>query len=84
MLVAEPPAPAVEAEFPNLQRLDLEGFLGRVYSSSYVALDIPEGGAFERELLVLFAAHQKDGLVDFKYLARAICWRPEPGKRGDR
>ena len=66
---------AVEGEFPNSQTLDLEGFIGRVYSSSYVALGILDGVSFERELLRLFAAHQKDGAIQFQYSARALCWR---------
>ncbi len=66
---------AVEREFPNSQTLDLEGFMGRVYSSSYVALGILDGGSFERELLRLFAAHQKDGSIEFHYLAKALCFR---------
>lgn len=75
---AEGVADAVESEFPNSQTLDLEGFLGRVQSSSYVALGIPDGGSFERELLRLFAAHQKDGTIEFQYTARALCWRLDP------
>lgn len=74
---AEDVTEAVEAQFPHSQTLDMEGFMGRVYSSSYVALGIPDGGSFERELLRLFAAHQKDGTIQFQYLAKGLCWRPE-------
>lgn len=68
---------AVESEFPHSQTLELEGFMGRVNSSSYVALGILDGGSFERELLRLFAAHQKNGAIQFQYSARALCWRLE-------
>ena len=66
------------AEFPNLQKLGLEGFFGRVFSSSYAALSVADRPSFEGELEELFERHQKQGTIDFAYRTAAILWRPRP------
>jgi len=64
-----------EAVFPNAQRLDREGFLRRVRSSSYVAHGVADAAAFERELGALFDRHAEGGVFEFRYRAVGICWR---------
>jgi SAM-dependent methyltransferase len=64
-----------EVEFPNAQRLDREGLLGRAYSSSCVKLGVADPGAFEEALGELFARHATDGHVEFRYRTVAFCWR---------
>ena len=54
-------------EFPNAQRFDREGFLGRALSSSYVPRD---SEAMMRALERTFASHAEDGHVEFRYLTR--------------
>jgi len=49
--------------FPNVQRFDREGFIGRARSSSYVPRTEPMMTALAR----IFDAHQKDGHVEFRY-----------------
>ena len=61
--------PVQKLEFPNAQRFDREGFLGRALSSSYV----PQRGHPKHEGMMnaldrIFAAHEKDGVVDFRYV----------------
>jgi SAM-dependent methyltransferase len=50
--------------FPNAQRFDREGFLGRAWSSSYV----PKTDAMKRVLEALYAKHAHDGHVEFRYV----------------
>jgi SAM-dependent methyltransferase len=68
-----------EAEFANGQRLDLQGLIGRAYSSSCVANGVSDRAAFEDALAELFARHQSEGLVEFRYRTVALCWRLSPG-----
>lgn len=50
--------------FPNEQRVDLDGMLGRVRSCSYVPHPGDEGWpALEAAMVALFNAHQRDGRV---------------------
>ena len=51
--------------FPNVQRFDREGFLGRVRSSSYVPKDDP---SVMHLLDGLFTKHSLGGQVEFRYL----------------
>lgn len=60
--------PSTSLAFPNAQRFDRAGFVGRALSSSYV----PQRGhekhdAMMHALDALFAAHAKDGHVEFRY-----------------
>ena len=60
-----------EADFPNEQRFDLEGLLGRMHSSSYAPA--PGSEAYQRvneALARLFADHQQEGVVAFRYVTR--------------
>lgn len=62
------PSSAQSARFDNSQSIDLQGLLGRAYSSSYV----PAAGTKEREELTkelskVFEACQHDGLVRMEY-----------------
>ena len=65
----------VESGFPSAQSLDLEGFLGRVFSSSYVAHGIADTAAFAREVEALHGRHAVAGRVELRYRAIAACWR---------
>jgi SAM-dependent methyltransferase len=56
-------------KFPNLQRFDRAGFVGRALSSSYV----PQKGHPKHDAMIgaldrIFAKHHLDGFVDFRYL----------------
>lgn len=64
-----------EAEFHHVQRLDREGFFGRVHSSSYVAHGLRDPATFHRALDEMFDRHQRDGHIDIEYRAVALLWR---------
>ena len=60
-----------EKSLPNLQRFDLEGLKGRVFSSSYVPEpDHPNFGPMVSRLEELFRAHNEGGEVAFEYLTK--------------
>jgi SAM-dependent methyltransferase len=62
------PSPMQQATFANSQRLDLESFLGRVFSSSYTPFpNTPEGQAMSGDLTRLFEEESADGAVEFLY-----------------
>lgn len=69
-LLLEPPA-----TFPNAQRFDRDGLLGRAQSSSYVFHGVAEREAFEQKLGAIFDRHQRDGFVEFTYDATCLMWR---------
>lgn len=58
-------------DFPNSQLFDLAGFKGRCLSSSYVP-NVGQPGHDEllAALESIFATHQSDGLVEFRYTTR--------------
>jgi ubiquinone/menaquinone biosynthesis C-methylase UbiE len=64
-----------EAKFAAVQKLDREGFFGRVHSASYVAHGLKGPKNFEFKLGGLFEKHAKDGVVDFEYDAAALLWK---------
>jgi hypothetical protein len=68
--------PRVEAprdfETPNVQLFDLEGLRGRAWSSSYVRRGVKDRDGFDAALRALFAAHARDGLLEFPYRAVAL------------
>jgi SAM-dependent methyltransferase len=66
---------AREAVFPSVQRLDLEGFLGRVRSSSYVIHGVADHAGFDKALSSLFERHKRGGVIELRYDAVAICWK---------
>jgi SAM-dependent methyltransferase len=66
---------AREAAFPSAQSLDLEAFLGRVHSSSYVIHGVADHAGFDRALSSLFERHEDCGVIELRYETVAICWR---------
>lgn len=55
-------------KFDNVQVFDLEGLIGRAFSSSYVpAKDTPDGARFLNDLTEMFNQYQVDGTVKFHY-----------------
>jgi SAM-dependent methyltransferase len=65
-----------EASFRTEQRLDRDGFLGRAWSSSYVAHGIADRPAFDAALVDLFERYQAQGRVVMPYDTIALAWRP--------
>lgn len=64
-----------EAEFGCRQAFDLEGLLGRAYSSSYVIHGVADHDAFRAVLRDVHATYARDGQVEFLYRTLAIAWR---------
>lgn len=66
-----------EAGFRHVQRLDREGLLGRVYSSSYVEHGVPAESrpAFDRALHELFDRHERNGQIEFPYRTRMMVFK---------
>lgn len=54
--------------FPSSQTMDLPGLVGRAVSSSYMPQSGHERKAVERDLADLFATHQSNGTVTFRYV----------------
>jgi SAM-dependent methyltransferase len=71
-----------EAAFANAQRLDREGFFGRVGSSSYVIHGVDDRPGFDRALGDLFDRHQDGGIVDLRYSTVVVAWRLASPSRG--
>ncbi|HXH61938.1 MAG TPA: methyltransferase domain-containing protein, partial [Fimbriimonadaceae bacterium] len=64
------------ASFPNEQRLDFEGLVGRSLSSSYAPLEgEPEHAAFIGALKSLFGEFSVEGVVSFPYSTRVYYGR---------
>ena len=62
------PSTLEKFEFENSQRFDLEGFLGRAFSSSYVpGAGHPDRNKMRLGLCDLFEQHQSEGQVEFIY-----------------
>ena len=64
------------ATFPNAQRMDRDGFVGRVASSSYVQHGLARRDEFFREIDALFALHARGGEVEMAYDCRVFAWSP--------
>ena len=63
-------------EFAHHQSLDLEGFLGRALSSSYVPLpEHPNHAPLVAALKALFREHERGGQVRFEYATRLFWGR---------
>lgn len=63
--------PYEERDLPNVQEFDLEGFGGRLRSSSYIpAPDDPKFAAMMEELKEIFGRHQQNGTVRMDYKTR--------------
>lgn len=65
---------AVERVFRHDQTLDLDGVLGRAWSSSYVVHGVSDRAAFDRQMTEAFAAHAREGKVKLAYETRALAW----------
>ena len=65
-------------ETANAQLFDLEGLRGRAWSSSYVFRGVLDREGFDAALARLFAAHARDGRVEFRYRAVAFAFSPRP------
>lgn len=64
--------------FDNSQVFDLEGFLGRAFSSSYTpGNDSPDYQPFAKELRLLFQKHERGGAVIFNYKTEVYSGRME-------
>ena len=70
------PAPVERFDFPNAQRLDRDGFLGRVLSSSYVP-NVGQPGHDEvmHKMEAFFHRHGQSGWLDFPYQTRVYLAR---------
>ena len=68
-----------QAEFPNEQRCDRDGLLGRAFSSSYVVHGVEDRESFEERLLGLFHRHAQGGVVALLYRSVGICFRLDAG-----
>jgi SAM-dependent methyltransferase len=65
-------------ELPLRQPLDERGFLGRLFSSSYLpAADDPGGEPLRRAAVELFRRHRRDGVVVVEYTTRIYSGRLE-------
>ncbi len=63
--------------WPNAQVFDLESLKGRFLSSSYAPAPGQPGHAEAiRRLETIFAEHERDGVVEFRYLTRLYVGRP--------
>lgn len=72
------PCRAYVYTLPNLQSLDLEGMIGRTFSSSYMpSRQDPRYAAARDEAARLFERHQRDGRVLFIYDTRVYVGRLE-------
>jgi len=56
--------------FDNYHWLDLEGFIGRLMSSSFVPLDLSLQPSVNKELEEIFERYQFNGKVRFEYITR--------------
>jgi ubiquinone/menaquinone biosynthesis C-methylase UbiE len=63
------------ARFRNVQRMDREGFLGRVASASYVEHGLPRREEFFAEVAALFDRCARDGVVAMDHDCRVFAWR---------
>jgi hypothetical protein len=70
------PAPVELFHFPHAQRLDREGFLGRVLSSSYVPnVGQPGHDIVMAKMGMFFEQHAQSGWLDFPYQTRVYLAR---------
>lgn len=68
-----------EAVFPHLQRLGVEGLIGRARSASYCPQDGPRFDKLVHDLRAVHAAHADDsGLVSLRYKTRVVLADPAP------
>ena len=60
--------------FDHHQEMDLEGLLGRAWSSSYVVHGVEDAPAFDAALTAVFEAHQREGRVRLGYRTLGWAW----------
>jgi hypothetical protein len=64
-------SPYTERDLPNVQEFDLEGFAGRLRSSSYIpAPGDPKFNSMMAELNDIFRRNQQNGVVRMDYKTR--------------
>lgn len=63
-----------EKEFSNFQKFNLDGLIGRAYSTSYVTHGVKDHEGFKKALKQLFDRHQKKGTITFVYKTVALAW----------
>lgn len=66
-----------ERSFPNEQLLDLEGLIGRAFSSSYVVHGVDDPDGLRAELEQLFERFAHGGHVRLEYETVALAWRSD-------
>jgi SAM-dependent methyltransferase len=64
-----------QREVPNAQIFDLDGLLGRAWSSSYVHRGVEDREGFDAALRAVFDAHSRRGVVEFPYRTVALVFR---------
>ncbi len=69
----------VEGAWDHHQDLDLEGILGRAWSSSYVAHGVKERAGFDAALTDAFHRHAVAGRVTLLYRTVALAWPKQVG-----
>jgi ubiquinone/menaquinone biosynthesis C-methylase UbiE len=70
-----------ELRAEHAQRFDLEGLLGRAWSSSYVFRGVQDREGFDEALEALFDTHARNGVVEFPYRTVGLVFKittPEP------
>ncbi len=71
------------SSFANEQRLDLDGVLGRLHSSSYApAAGSEEYQRINQDVTTLFAECRQDGLVAFRYETKVYYGKRPPAPAG--
>jgi ubiquinone/menaquinone biosynthesis C-methylase UbiE len=63
-----------EMSFKHQQVMDLDGFIGRLLSASYITHGVDDKEKFVQALKTTFDNHQKDGLVTSHYRCRMFHW----------
>lgn len=69
---------ATVQEVPHLQELDLQGVIGRAWSSSYVVHGVSDRSAFDAALTRIVEEHAVDGRVRITYRTRWVWWPALP------
>jgi len=69
-----------DLEFAHAQSLDLDGVVGRSWSTSYVQHGVADRAAFDADLEAAFNRHRDPATdtVALEYVARVFCWWVAP------
>jgi hypothetical protein len=65
-----------EKAFSQIQTLDKDGLLGRVWSSSYVVHGVDDVAGFNAALEQLFDTYNENGAIEFRYRTIALAFVP--------